>query len=414
MELYILNTNYEKIAVIDEAESILWNKKYNDVGECEIYIPCSEEMLSILREDYYIFRYDDDMFCQIKKIEINTDVENGDYIIATATDICNILAGRIIRWQIVYSGTVAGFIEKILNDNVINPAQTFRRIDNLMIDKTNFAELTETINISAVTDDLLQLIISTCNTYNYGFRVSYNIKLKKLVFKLYKGKDKSTSASGDYVEFSPQFANILSSTYKQDASNYKNVAYVGYKNSAGVIALLSLHNGKDEPSGENRKEIYVDGTGLSRDIKYEELQELFAPIVLTRFEQTIDNKTTGFYYFIETDILGREIERIVANFEITTTDGEESEKITVTDYTYLILIKLLGQSTLADRTKTQEFSGNVDTINTYRYKSDYDLGDFVKVINDYGISARAQITEVMESEDNENGYQIEPKYKYLN
>ena len=80
----------------------------------------------------------------------------------------------------------------------------------------------------------------------------------------------------------------------------------------------------------------------------------------------------------------------------------------------MILIKLLGQSTLADRTKTQEFSGNVDTINTYRYKSDYDLGDFVKVINDYGISARAQITEVMESEDNENGYQIEPKYKYLN
>jgi hypothetical protein len=53
-------------------------------------------------------------------------------------------------------------------------------------------------------------------------------------------------------------------------------------------------------------------------------------------------------------------------------------------------------------------------VDTYEYKTDYDLGDVVKIINEYGIEAEARVTEVMESEDNENGYTIEPKYEYHN
>lgn len=417
MQVYILNTEYEIVGMIDEYESCLWNKKYNDVGEAEIYLPASDEMILLLQKGYYLYRYDDDMFCQIEKVEIKTDVENGDYLIATAADICKLLSGRIVRGQIVSSGTtnpvvfsgkVADFIKKLITDNVIDPPEIVaqRKIPNVVFDDSNFAEFAETIETSVVAKDLLQLIIATCKAYNYGFRLAYNINAQKLVFRLYKGKNKATKDSEEYVEFSPAFANVISSEFIVDASALKNVAYVGYKTVAEDFAILSLHNGDTEPQGESRKEIYVDGTGTSRSITVDELQAIFHGNVK---RNPTSGGATGYYYVITG---GEEIK--VATFEGETKDGVYEEKVTVTDYTYLLLIRSLGKNALAENVETQSFSGEVDTIDTYEYKTDYDLGDIVKVVNEYGIEAEAQITEVMESDDTDNGYAVEPKFEYQN
>lgn len=417
MEIYILNTDYDIVGMVDEYESCLWNKKFNDRGEAEIYLPASSEMILLLQKGFYLYRYDDDMFCQIDKVKIETDVENGDYLIATATDICKLFSGRIVRGQIdtsgitspvVFSGKVADFIKKLVTDNVINPPtnQKERKISNLVFDDSNFSELTETIETSVVADDLLNLIIMTCKSYNYGFRLSYNINTQKLVFRLYKGKNKATTENEEYVEFSPAFSNIISSEFEIDASAYKNVAYVGYKTVAEDFAILSLYNGNAEPEGESRKEIYVDGTGTSRSITLEELQVMFHGNVK---RNPISGGETGYYYVVTS---GEEIK--VATFEGKTNDyGVYEEKITVTDYTYLLLIRSLGKNALAENVETQYFSGDVDTIDTYEYKEDYNLGDTVKVKNEYGVEAEAQITEVMESDDTDNGYAVEPKFEYL-
>lgn len=389
MECYVLDGTYTPIGMIDQADSILWLKKYNDIGECEIYLPCSDEMLSLLKIGHYIYRYDDDMFCVIEKVEITTDVEQGDFIIATGRDICSILSGRIVRWQITFSGTAANFIKKLLTDNVINPRQTQRKIPNFIVDDSNFSTLTEKIEMTANTDDLLQLISSTCKTCGYGFRLSYDIDIGKLVFRLYSGVDRSDAASDEYIEFSPDYGNIISSSYSVDASAEKNVAYVGYKNTAEEFHLLSIYKGTEEPQGEARREIFVDGTGTSRDITEEELKELFPNAALSG---TTYNATIG----------GEQI-------AVATVDGDT---ITVTDYTYLLLIRILGRNALYDGRSVENFSGEVDTLSSYQYKDDYDIGDIVSVYNDYGIGAAARIIEVMESEDNDNGYVVEPHFEY--
>ena len=417
MQVYVLNTAYEIVGMVDEYESCLWNKKYNDIGEAEIYLPASDEMILLLQKGFYLYRFDDDMFCQIEKVEIKTDVENGDYLIATATDICKLLSGRIVRGQVnatgvtspvVFSGKVAEFIKKLVTDNVINPPanQAQRKISNFSFDDSNFSEFTERLDASVVAEDLLQLITKTCKAYNYGFRVSYSVNTRKLVFRLFKGKNKASTASEEYVEFSPAFANIISSEFKVDDSSLKNVAYVGYKTTADDFALLSLYNGTTEPQGENRKEIYVDGTGTSRSITIDELQSIFHGNVKRNPESGGD---TGYYYVV-TGV----VEIKVATFEASTnSEGEYEEKITITDYTYLLLIRSLGRNALAENVETQSFSGEVDTIDTYEYKTDYDLGDIVKVINEYGVEAEAQITEIMESDDTDNGYAVEPKFEYI-
>lgn len=391
MQIYILDADYNSVGMIDEAESVLWNKKYNDVGESEIYIPCDETLLSLLRRGYYLYRFDDDMLCKIETVEIETDVENGDYIVATARDVCVILSGRIVRWQIVFSGTVGQFLKKVLTDNVINPAQDARKIPNFVFDDSNISEFSEKIEVSTFTEDLLQLILATCKSYNYGFRLSYDMEARNLVFRLYKGRNYAVPTGEKYVEFSPEFSNILASYYKEDESDFKNLVYVGYKGEDEQTHLLSVYDGEAEPQGEERREIYVDGTGTNRDITLAELTQMFPNVQKSGNTYTADGE-------------------IVATSEGTGDD----EKITVTDYTYLLLIRALGENALAVHARTREFTGSVDTIDTYEYKADYNLGDVVNVANDYGISTPARIVEVLESDDNEDGYVVEPTFEYLN
>lgn len=412
MQVYILNPQYELIGVLDEQEDIVFSKRFNGVGYCALKVACDDEMLSLLQCGNYIFRYDDDMFCRIETSEIDTSVEQGDYLTVTATDMNNILAGRIVRWNIVYSGTAAGFIKSLIVSNIIFPSQTQRKIANFEFDDSNFDEFTETISVAkdTVTQDLLQLVMTTCKTYNYGFRVSYDIERGKLVFRLIRGKNKATMESETYVEFSPNYANILSSHYKEDESDFKNIVYVGYKTAEGETALLSLHNEATEPQGEARREIYIDGTNTSRDITLDELESMYLDLTREKYEITVDEKIQTGYNYYSGEIL-------VATSIITTKteDGEqiEEEKITVSDYTYLRLIRIIGRNVLAERVKTQEFSGGVDTVDTYQYKTDYNLGDIIKVKNEYGIEAEAQITEVTESENTESPYTVEPIFEYI-
>ena len=402
MQIYVLDTKYEILSYIDVAESVLWNKKHNDLGESEIYLPCDIEMLSILRRGHYLFRFDDDMFCKIEKVELETDVENGDYIIATAVDMSKILSGRIVRWNTAFSGKAVYFIKRLIEDNIINPKDaqgklhTVRQIPNFVFDMTDeeMSEFIETVSTTVNAEDLLQLITATCKACNYGFRTSFDIDTKTLKFRVYKGVDRSIPATDEYVEFSPVFGNIISSQYKVEESNYKNIAYVGYKNTAEEVHLLSVYSGETEPQGEDRREVYVDGTSTSRDISYDDLAQMFPAV----------SKSGNEYYIIEN---GNKI--IVATSE----GAGEDEKITVTDYTYLLLIRTIGRNLLESKTMTEIFSGEVDVLDSYRYKVDYNLGDIVKVINEYGIEARAQVIEIMESEDNDSGYVVEPRFQYI-
>ena len=416
MQVYILDKQYNLLAAINEQEDIVFNKRFNDVGYCALKVECNEEMLELLQAGHYIFRYDDDMICKIVKPQIDTDIQQGDYLTVDAEDMNNIFAGRIVRWDVAYSGTVAGFIKQLLVENVINPKQPLRRIANFYFDESNFAEFTEKINVpkGTATQDLLQLIITTCKTYNYGFRVSLDIETRRLRFRLIRGKNKATMQGTEYVEFSPNYANIISSHYAENESNYKNVVYVGYKSANKDdenIYLLSVYegqsDGKPEPQGEERREVYVDATGTSREVDIDTLQTMFNGNV-KRNPASQGAETSG-YYYVTVD----GSEQKVGTFEVTTSDDVKTEKITVTDYTYLLLIRATGENKLAEHTKTQEFDGKIDTIDTYQYKVDYDLGDVVKIANEYGIEAAAQITEVTESENSDTPYTVEPHYEYL-
>ena len=355
MQVYVLDTELQPVTMIDYAESVLWFKRYNDLGEAELYLQCDNETLSFLRKGYYLYRYDDDMFCKIKGIKIEESTEDGDYLTVTAVDGAKMLSGRIVWNTINFKGTVANFIKKVLNDNIINPTDKSRQIPNFVIDDDNFAEFTDTISIQCTHDDVLQLIIETCKSYNYGFRVFLDVDIGYFVFRLYKGVDRSQPKGDSYVEFSKKYANILSTNYAYDSGTEKNFVLIGGQGEGSERVYATIGNS----SGENRLELWVDAKDISK-----------------------------------------------------TYQDESGVEQTYTDEEYQELLIERGRTKLAEYYAVESFTGEVDVSDSYEYKTDYDIGDIVAVKNSYGITAAARITEIDESEDNNSGYVVEPIFEW--
>lgn len=393
MKLYILNYNaetskYEKVGYVDDCESQLWIKRFADAGECEIYTPINSEMLSILKNGNYVYRTDDKMVCEIKELNETSDAENGPYIIAKGVDIVKLMSERIVRVPINMTTTPSAFITKLITDNFITDTESPNRVFPNLTVETQFTD-TDTIMITAFTENIFDVIKITCEKYNIGFKMTFDLDTQTYKFIMYKGKSKSKITDDEYVIFSPENANIISSNYTENAVNYKNVAYVGYNQSEDEVKLYSVFIGDNEPQGKDRKEIYVDGTSIKQEISFTELGQFYPNYTLKE-----DGKTY-------TDGNGNDI------------GVKSGDKFKFNADTYYRLIRNLGYNTLVENNIKRDFQGVVDTTDSYVVGVDYDLGDIVKVIDDFGNIGEARITEIMESDDIDDGYVVEPTYKYI-
>jgi len=59
-----------------------------------------------------------------------------------------------------------------------------------------------------------------------------------------------------------------------------------------------------------------------------------------------------------------------------------------------------GELSLAEAKETAMFDGSINQdLSSYRYGVDYELGDIVKLVGDYGLEEKARVTEYIRSED---------------
>lgn len=137
----LLDKELNRRYIIDTYSSVIWAKRYNTVGDCELVISATEDNFNKVKECKYISRNDDDMVCKIEKIEIQTDEENGSQLIITGTDIKDMLNQRIVEKQTNFNGLVEDYIRKLIIDSIISPTNPDRKIKNFILaDKVGFTE----------------------------------------------------------------------------------------------------------------------------------------------------------------------------------------------------------------------------------------------------------------------------------
>ncbi|MCQ2308067.1 MAG: siphovirus ReqiPepy6 Gp37-like family protein [Bacteroidales bacterium] len=431
VDVFVLNGDLEQVGVIDYYTSLIWANRYDEVGDCELYVQATSDALDLLRRGYYLSKPDDDMICRIETIELQTDVENGNYLVVTGYDVKKILFQRIIWSQTNVDGSVEEFLRTLVLRNLQNPTLSARQIRNASGranffngNRKGFTEvLTKQVSYASVGETIKEI----CKTYGWGFRVLVDIG--NFYFDLYKGTDRSTE-----VVFSNEYENLIETTYTEDSSNLANVALVagegeGSKRSRNVCGYAE---------SLDRYELYVDARDISRTITWGDLIEMY-PTTDQGGHGHIDTTSAGAIVYrmdiIDIAIVDEnqltELKRNYPNGQVIWKDGnryyqcynviiadldtdtlESGDSVILRDIVYSVYLLNRGYEKMAEYGSVVTFDGSVEPDVTFRYKEDYFLGDKVSVRNEYGIEVVARIVEVIETYD-ENGYRIEPRFEYL-
>lgn len=431
MDLYVLNKNLEIIGIIDTYKSLIWSNRYKENGDCEVYVEANTSNLSLLQKGNYLVRSDDEMVCRINKIELQTDVENGNYLIVTGVDTKAYLDQRIIWDTMTCDGNIEDFIRAIVNSTLIDATLSDRNLlkpnGDALLSLGDKANLTEVTTEQVTYTNVGEKIREYCDTYLWGYR--FILDGSALVFELYKGEDRS-----DTVVFSNAYDNLIKTDYIDDASNLGNVALVGGEGEGSE----RKRNVSGSGESTDRYEIFVDAKDISKTITYEELTTMY-PLTSAGGQGQIVSVSGGYAYklnylniqVVDDAQLAQLETKYPTGQEVTIDDNlyyqvynvnvasvpsnapEESDNVELYDVIYEVYLLTRGYEKLAEYGEKVTFNGTIEPNTTFVYKRDYNLGDIVTIENEYGISIEARITEIIEVYD-ENGYSVEPKFEYKN
>lgn len=352
MELLVLNTDYESIAVIDTYESFIWTDRYNSYGDFEIVFAMDESFLRYLKEDNYFWLKDSEHTMIIEDIRIDADTEDGNRLIVTGRSLESILERRIIWGQKVFTGNLQTAIQTMLNECIISPSIEDRKISNFRFAESTDPKITSlAINNQYTGDDLYTVIKGLCEENNIGFKIVLTDD-NWFEFSLYAGVDRSyDQTENPYVVFSPNFENIINSNYFSSKASYRNVTLVEGEGEGSNRKTTVVGSG----SGINRREVYTD----ARDISSK------------------------------------------------TEDG-----VTLSDEEYYAQLRSKGLKTLTDHSITTAFEGEVEATKLFKYGEDFYIGDIVQIANEYGNEGSAYISELIISRSKE-GFSVYPTFKTI-
>jgi hypothetical protein len=339
MDIYVIDGLNGVSNIISSYQSCIWNVQYFGQNDFQLIVNASEVNVNSLKPGAYLVR-DSDIsdgeyhnVMAIQNYQLDFDSEKGWLLTLTGKGLKNdILKRRVVWSQTNLTGLAEEGIRQVITDNLISPTDDSRAIDNLVLDELN--EWTETIDIQLLGENIAEWLEKITTTYGYGWDVY--IKDGKYVFKLYKGADRTyNQVVNTPVVFSPQYDNLLSSSYTYNMDGYKNAALIGGEGEGTAQRTATIGTA----TGLNRYEAYIDGSSVS------------------------------------------------SNGEIITVE------------TYTKMLEEYGQTQLDQTAYTQSFSGEIDPTGLYTINKDYFLGDLVQIENEKGIKATPRIIEIIYAED---------------
>ena len=434
IDLYVLDSNLQPVRIIDNYYSLIWNHKYREVGDFEIALAATVENINAVEIGSYIARNDDDMVGVVKKIEIQTDKENGNSLIVTGKDVTTFLDQRV---QLGVSGpggtmNVENYIRQVLISNQCSgPADASRRFNKgnnsplMSLGEAN--GFVEVKNEVVAYKNVGEIIRGYCKQYGWGYKLTWNRDDGLLEFNLYKGTDLQNA-----VRFSPKFDNLSTSKTSKDTNGVKNVNVLSYINPYSdefVVGDYGLGGNYNLGfKSVDRCEFYTPTQNINRQITYSELRSKFPT-------GTVQNNIYIDYLRVQIFTLAQQV-ALTSEYSGTIDNDPNDPNVHYFHSNGRVQIAKLPQGSSADDpailepciydamllaagkdttdlfTEKTSFEGTVIPDVTYKYREDYNLGDIVSIENEYGIGANARIIEVLEVLDS-TGYSIEPKFEYL-
>ena len=263
INFYVYDKNLKRIAFIDAYTSLIWTDRFDECGEFELTIIYEKRWRSVFKKDYYCSIDFSDHWCIIEQIEIKKEDEAAPVMIISGRSVESILERRVILVKKEYEdANLQDSIHELINENIINPSNTKRKISNFTFSSNSAAAITDLLMSESFDgDDLLTIITDICKDKHIGFKVTIDTS-KNFVFRLYAGTDRSKeNNTTKYVVFSPFYDNLQNSDYISSSAEYRNYAVI----SKDETTNISAYSTTSEPSGLTRREMHVDVSELKEN-----------------------------------------------------------------------------------------------------------------------------------------------------
>lgn len=321
MELYIYNSNRELEGIVESFEYLRWTRRYSQCGSFEIKAIATQENADLLKEGNIIWKNDDEEAGIIEHLELSQTEQ--EFITASGRFATSLLARRIVWQTEILSGDLSACVEQLINNNLINPSDTARKITDISFSSPN---LSVPISTQVSYRNLMDVVTDLCGVSDVGIKTMFTPASGVFTVTLYMGTESQ-------AVFSKGYENLIEQIYTISAADYANTALVGGEGEGADRTFVAITSG----SGETRHEIFVDAKDLRED-----------------------------------------------DFGA--------------DYIDTLIFR--GQSKLSEQAIRYSFDTSVNPHGNLTYKTDFDLGQTVKVISkEWGISMTTRITEVEETYD---------------
>ena len=260
----IIDKNFNLLGEIDDYESFLFIRRFFKVGEFELRINVNKNHTDKLTINNLIILGDQSNKVGIIMHKENTFDENGEVTDTLLIKGCT-LKGLCSRRNIVppvnqayesFTGSQEAIIKHFVDKNIVNPYDTSRKIDNVIIatNKNRGKQDKWRSRYELLSDKLIEIGEHS----NLGWDITLDYNNNKFVFDVIEGKNLTADQELlPPVIFSVDFNNITNRYFVESIINHSNVAYAGGQGDEQNRLIQQIGNAK----GFERIETFLDCSG---------------------------------------------------------------------------------------------------------------------------------------------------------
>lgn len=349
MEVYILDSLYRRVDVVDKFESVIWTERFSAWGDVELLVHSTPANRKRFLTGTKLACNESYRVMTVETIEDTTDDEGKKLLKIKGPSLEYAFEHRVARGSLsdlttepkwVLTGKPADIARKMFHDicvaGILDPADVIPMvIEGSIFPEGTIPEPDETITYEVEPKSLYEALKELCDIYNLGFRLVRNFDSSQLYFDIYTGSDRTTQQTTlPAVVFSPSLDNLTNTTELTTTLLYKNVAYVISPVGHEVVYSLDFD---PTTNGFDRRVLLVKADDITDE------------------------------------------DPLVASAKMIQKGKEE----------------------LAKHRRLSAFDGELTNSSKYKYGIDYNLGDLVELRNEDGVTNKMRVTEQIFVSDKE-------------
>lgn len=251
MEIRVYEPNLKLAGIIDSFKSLIWNRRYNDCGSFELYLPLTNDNIELFQNGRLVYKRGSNEAGVIEDINIQDSYDKKEVTIK-GRFLTSYLDRRLIKETFSFSGSTEQAMYQIIDKCVSIP----------LLELDSVKGYDEQVSFQVTMKNLLSTEKNLAKSSNLGFCIEPIFLEQKLLFKVLKGVDRTFAQSNNpRVIFSDEYNNLNRAVYQYNNQLYKNVAIVGGEGEGTSRKYVTVGSG----DGSELREIFVDAKDLRSD-----------------------------------------------------------------------------------------------------------------------------------------------------